>query len=124
DDPVEACPPSAAYRLRKFARRNKRALVTTALLGATLLVLAGSFGWVARDRAAQRSRNAEAVAALLDQCEDSLRADRADRAVIALDAAERRAGDGGVDDRAGRLARCRADLRLLRELDAIDTFRW
>jgi serine/threonine protein kinase len=27
DEPVQACPPSAWYRLRKFARRNKRALV-------------------------------------------------------------------------------------------------
>ena len=26
DEPVQACPPSAWYRLRKFARRNKAAL--------------------------------------------------------------------------------------------------
>ena len=26
DEPVQACPPSAAYRFRKFARRNKRTL--------------------------------------------------------------------------------------------------
>ena len=25
DEPVQACPPSAGYRFRKFARRNKRA---------------------------------------------------------------------------------------------------
>ena len=25
DEPVQACPPSARYRLRKFVRRNKRA---------------------------------------------------------------------------------------------------
>ena len=25
DEPVQACPPSAGYRLRKFARRNRRA---------------------------------------------------------------------------------------------------
>ena len=30
DEPVQACPPSAGYRLRKFARRNKRALATAA----------------------------------------------------------------------------------------------
>ena len=24
DEPVQACPPSAGYRFRKFARRNKR----------------------------------------------------------------------------------------------------
>jgi eukaryotic-like serine/threonine-protein kinase len=38
DEPVLACPPSAGYRLRKFARRN-RAAVTTACL--VVLALAG-----------------------------------------------------------------------------------
>ena len=68
--------------------------------------------------------NAAAVATLLDQCEEALRADQADRAAIILGAAERRAADGGADDLASRLGRCRADMGLLRELDAIDTFRW
>jgi WD40 repeat protein/serine/threonine protein kinase len=38
DEAVQACPPSARYRLRKFARRNTRALATGALLGLMLLV--------------------------------------------------------------------------------------
>src|SRR5215218_516527 len=42
DEPVLACPPSAGYRLRKFARRNKRALATMTLLGVTLLVAVGA----------------------------------------------------------------------------------
>jgi hypothetical protein len=42
DEPVLACPPSAGYRLRKFARRNKRALATAALLGVMLLVAVGA----------------------------------------------------------------------------------
>jgi hypothetical protein len=124
DEPVEACPPSAGYRLRKFARRNKRTLFPAALLGVMLLVLAGTFGWMAREQAAHRGRNAEAVAALLNQCEDALRAERADRAAIALEAAEGRAADGGAERRADQLARCRADLGLLGALDDIDTFRW
>jgi serine/threonine protein kinase/tetratricopeptide (TPR) repeat protein len=37
DEPVTACPPSALYRLRKFARRNQAALTTAALVGAALL---------------------------------------------------------------------------------------
>ena len=37
DETVEACPPSAAYRLRKFARRNRRALATGAIVIAALL---------------------------------------------------------------------------------------
>ena len=32
DEPVQACPPSAAYRFTKFARRNRAALVTSALV--------------------------------------------------------------------------------------------
>jgi tetratricopeptide (TPR) repeat protein/serine/threonine protein kinase len=124
DEPVLACPPSAGYRFRKFARRNKRALLTVALLGAVLLVVAGSFGWMARDRAARLGRNGEAVAVMLVQCEDALQADRTDLGAIALEAAERRAADGGAEALAVRLAQCRADLSLLRALDDIDTFRW
>jgi serine/threonine protein kinase/WD40 repeat protein len=38
DEPVVACPPSAIYRLRKHARRNKVALVTTGLVAGVLLL--------------------------------------------------------------------------------------
>jgi WD40 repeat protein/serine/threonine protein kinase len=39
DEPVQACPPSAVYRLRKFARRNQR-VAAMASFGFALLVLA------------------------------------------------------------------------------------
>ena len=58
DEPVEACPPSAAYRLRKFARRNKAALATAGLIsGALILGTAAScyFALKANTRA-QRGR--------------------------------------------------------------------
>jgi serine/threonine protein kinase/WD40 repeat protein/Flp pilus assembly protein TadD len=38
DEAVVACPPSAAYRFRKFARRNKRLLGTIASVGSALLL--------------------------------------------------------------------------------------
>jgi serine/threonine protein kinase len=38
DQPVEACPPSARYRVHKFVRRNMVALTTTALVVAALLI--------------------------------------------------------------------------------------
>jgi WD40 repeat protein/serine/threonine protein kinase/tetratricopeptide (TPR) repeat protein len=38
--PVEAGPPSAGYRLRKFARRNRAALLTTALVATALVAVA------------------------------------------------------------------------------------
>ena len=41
DEPVEACPPSTWYRLRKYARRRKALLTTAALLAATMLVATG-----------------------------------------------------------------------------------
>ena len=37
-EPVEACPPSRVYQLRKFVRRNKAAILTLALVVVTLLV--------------------------------------------------------------------------------------
>src|SRR3954463_6074760 len=32
DEPVQACPPSSSYRLRKFVRRNKRAVSAASLI--------------------------------------------------------------------------------------------
>ena len=42
DEPVLACPPSTWYRFRKFARRNRRALVTVSVLGFAALVGVGA----------------------------------------------------------------------------------
>src|SRR6266700_1530050 len=42
DEPVQACPPSAMYRFRKFARRNKAALATATAAAAALLLAVGS----------------------------------------------------------------------------------
>src|SRR5207245_11595862 len=47
DEPVQACPPSARYRFRKFARRNKAALTTATLVVAALLVGAVVSVWQA-----------------------------------------------------------------------------
>jgi eukaryotic-like serine/threonine-protein kinase len=58
DEPVLACPPSAGYRLRKFARRNRGGLAVTALVLFFLVLLGSGGGWVVRDRSA---REAEAA---------------------------------------------------------------
>jgi eukaryotic-like serine/threonine-protein kinase len=42
DEPVLACPPSAWYRFRKFARRNKAALATASALVVAVLLVVGS----------------------------------------------------------------------------------
>ncbi len=38
DEPVEACPPTAGYRLRKFARKHRNLLTTAAAFAALLLL--------------------------------------------------------------------------------------
>ena len=50
DEPVLACPPSAWYRFRKFARRKKAALAMAACVFLALAGIAGAVGWAVRDR--------------------------------------------------------------------------
>lgn len=49
DEQVVACPPSAAYRFRKFARRNKGPLTVGVFL-ALATIIAGSFALIAHMR--------------------------------------------------------------------------
>jgi WD40 repeat protein/serine/threonine protein kinase len=55
DEPVQACPPSQWYRLRKFARRNKAVLVTATVLAAAVLVALTSLGAAVRVLAASNA---------------------------------------------------------------------
>jgi len=57
DEPVVACPPSAAYRFRKFAHRNKAAFATASLVGVALV-----FGIVGTTWQAIRATQAEGEA--------------------------------------------------------------
>ncbi|MBC7820485.1 MAG: protein kinase, partial [Planctomycetaceae bacterium] len=58
DEPVQACPPSASYRLRKFARRNRVAMMTTGLVALALLAGTVVSAWQAI-RATQARHDAE-----------------------------------------------------------------
>jgi serine/threonine protein kinase/WD40 repeat protein len=57
DEPVQACPPSAGYRIRKFARRNKRLLASVSLLALALMT-----GTVVSAWQAIRATDAEGLA--------------------------------------------------------------
>ncbi len=125
----------------KTAEERKRRRTQLALAASVALLLfgVGAFAWWQDKQATARrvetvnreqeerdrkERNAEAVAGLLDQCEVALKSDDVAKAAVTLEAAEKRAAEGGVDAHASRLARCRADLDMLRELDRIDDLRW
>src|SRR5205807_2400497 len=63
DEPVLACPPSATYRFRKFARRNRAALATASVVGLAVVVLATSTILIAHEQGArQTAQQAEARA--------------------------------------------------------------
>jgi serine/threonine protein kinase/tetratricopeptide (TPR) repeat protein len=74
DEPVGACPPSAGYRLRKFARRNRGRLAAAAGVALTVAVMAASIGWAVRDRAARRAETERAESARRAKVEDQVRA--------------------------------------------------
>jgi serine/threonine protein kinase len=57
DEPVSACPPSAAYHFRKFVRRNKVALMTVVVVTTALIV-----GTVVSTWQAVRATTAEGLA--------------------------------------------------------------
>jgi serine/threonine protein kinase/tetratricopeptide (TPR) repeat protein len=63
DEAVVACPPSAAYRFRKFARRNKGGLAVAGLVLFFLVLLGSGVGWAVRDRAARAQEAAREKAA-------------------------------------------------------------
>jgi serine/threonine protein kinase/tetratricopeptide (TPR) repeat protein len=70
DEPVEACPPSTAYRLRKLARRHRLAVMGTLALVTVLVALVA--GLAVTNRIVTNSRND--VAAALRQKEQALAA--------------------------------------------------
>jgi serine/threonine protein kinase len=70
DEPVQACPPSAWYRLRKFARRNRAALAVASVVAASLVAGVVGLGTVAgvqaRANAALLKANAATEKALIE----------------------------------------------------------
>src|SRR5262249_18480668 len=57
NEPVQACPPSALYRFRKFARRNKVAIGGAGMVLFFLILLGSGAGWALRDREAREQEN-------------------------------------------------------------------
>jgi serine/threonine protein kinase len=122
DEPVLAGPPSVTYRLRKFARRNRVAIVVAVCLLATLVAITGSTGWVLGERAAgQRhaeGRVREALAAAAPGLERGNPWDR--ELVAALQRAEAQLDSGLVGpDWRERVRQLRMDIQMLAELERI-----
>jgi serine/threonine protein kinase len=104
DGPVQACPPTAWYRLRKFARRNKTRLAAVGLL----LFAALSFGsgalWVLLDRAVQSAQKEQAATRALEEAATLQRHARWPEALQAVRRAQVHLA-GGNDNPLSRRAR-------------------
>ncbi|HEV3079840.1 MAG TPA: protein kinase, partial [Gemmataceae bacterium] len=99
DEAVEACPPSASYRLRKFARKNRAALTTAAAVTLLLLTGAAVSGWQAA-----RAMRAEAKALEAEAQARQERADADDQRRLA----ERRESEARDNERKARAAEAAA----------------
>ena len=93
DEPVQACPPSPWYRVRKFASRHRLALAAAATVFAAVLVavggLAGSIGWIARDRAAREAALDSEVNHILEEAGAVIGASKWDDASAAVERAKK-----------------------------------
>jgi serine/threonine protein kinase/Flp pilus assembly protein TadD len=124
DEPVLACPPSAAYRLRKYARRHKGRLAAAAVLGVTLLTAvgaaAGSIGWVARDRSTRQARLTTQLELILDEVARLAQEQKWPEAQSAAERAEAVLAGGEAEDAVRqRVADARRDLAFVARLDRI-----
>jgi serine/threonine protein kinase/Flp pilus assembly protein TadD len=69
DEAVLACPPSARYRLRKFARRHRSGLAVAALVLLFLVLLGSGAGWTWRDRTARAAARASQLEQATERAE-------------------------------------------------------
>jgi tetratricopeptide (TPR) repeat protein len=121
DEPVLACPPSAGYRLRKFARRNKGGLTVAALVLFFLVLLGSGVGWALGDRAARQGKVAgqvESIFAEMDRLEGE---QKWPEALAAARRAEAAVSGGQAD--AQTAERVRRRLRGLELLDRLERIR-
>jgi tetratricopeptide (TPR) repeat protein len=126
DEPVQACPPSAWYRLRKFARRNKTALAVAGLLLFFIALLGGGGGWVLRDRAAreQEARDREAaldreVARLLEEAGKLTEQGKWPEALAVVEQADKLLASAGRSERPERLLLLQKELNMAQRLEDI-----
>jgi tetratricopeptide (TPR) repeat protein len=125
DRPVRARRPSWLQRVRKWARRH-RPVVWTAAVGllVALVLLAGSVGWIMRDRAARQARTARQIQAAVDEARRFQRAAMwpaaraaAKQAVALLASAE------GAEELRQMVRELQADLWMVTRVEEIRTLR-
>jgi tetratricopeptide (TPR) repeat protein len=116
DEPVQACPPSAGYRLRKFARKYRKLVAVLVVCLLAALLAAGNLWWFAQ----RRSETAGAVQEALRRAEELQVQNKWPEALEAAKRAEaiQKLG-GGSTDLSRRVQRLVADLGMIRRLEEL-----
>ncbi len=123
DQPIKAKPPTLLLAVGKWRRRHRgllAAIAATALVSG--LVLAGSGGWIVRDRAARRSIAESVAGSALDDAKRLLEEEKWPAALAAVQRAEDVLASGGA--RGEWLARAqdlRKDVEMVLRLEEIRT---
>jgi tetratricopeptide (TPR) repeat protein len=114
DEPVLACPPSAGYRLRKFARKYRKLVAVLVVCLLAALLAAGNLWWLAQ----RRSETAGAVQEALRRAEELQVQNKWPEALEAANRAEAiQMLGGGSSDLSRRVQRLVADLKMIRRLE-------
>ena len=124
DEPVEAGPPSAAYRFRKFAKRNRTTLAAGTLITMSLIValggIASGIGWAVRDRTARQARVTDQLELILDEVARLQHAEKWHEALVSARRAEPALAAGeAAPEIQERAQQTLADLELVRRLEEI-----
>jgi serine/threonine protein kinase/Flp pilus assembly protein TadD len=119
DKPIRARRATLLQQARKWSRRHRAAVWSAAaILIVSSLVLAGTLGWEARDRAARRLATAQAVGQALDESQNWQQERRIPEALNAARRAEGIALGGLADGELQLRVRARVtDLELLERLE-------
>jgi serine/threonine-protein kinase len=120
-EPVQARPPRPFAGVRKWSRRHRGLLVATA---ATVLVsgliLAGSIGWIVRDRAARRSATETAARNAINEATRLIGQEKWTNALASIERAEDvLASSGHAGELTSRAKELRKDIDMVIRLEEI-----
>src|SRR5262249_51855853 len=118
-EPVQACPPSALYRMRSFARRNKARLRIAGLVLFTLLFVGGAAVWVMRDRAIRWAAAEQEVQQALDEAAALQSQGKWPEAVEAVKRAQGFLAGGGSGQLRERVREMHDDLEMVLHLEKL-----
>ncbi|MGH7140176.1 MAG: serine/threonine-protein kinase, partial [Pirellulales bacterium] len=130
DEPVQACPPSAWYRFRKFTRRKKIALAMAAYVFLALSGIAGGLGWAVRDKRARDDASEldrlsrerafdQVVERNLDETDPLIEEGRSPEALAIIERTEQLLDAAGRTERPARLVELRKALAVAQRLEGI-----